>query len=107
VEVCALDGWNLEALARAIARAVGTLAPGSTEVVVARHRRALAAARTHLREAIEMAGGEAGGEEGGASDPAMVASALRGALDALGSISGAMTPDDVLGRIFASFCVGK
>lgn len=32
---------------------------------------------------------------------------LREALDALGSISGAVTTDDLLGRVFANFCIGK
>ncbi len=32
---------------------------------------------------------------------------LREALDALGSVSGAVTTDDLLGRVFANFCVGK
>jgi tRNA modification GTPase len=32
---------------------------------------------------------------------------MRSALDDLGSLAGDITPDDVLGRIFASFCVGK
>ena len=27
--------------------------------------------------------------------------------DALGSVLGQVTPDDVLGRVFASFCIGK
>ena len=32
---------------------------------------------------------------------------LREALNAIGSILGDVTPDDVLGRIFAAFCIGK
>ncbi len=32
---------------------------------------------------------------------------MRAALDELGALAGEMTPDDVLGRIFATFCVGK
>lgn len=37
----------------------------------------------------------------------LVAQSLRSALDRLGAVSGEQTPDDVLGRIFSSFCVGK
>lgn len=37
----------------------------------------------------------------------LLAADLRAALDALGAISGVVTPDDVLGRIFAGFCIGK
>lgn len=32
---------------------------------------------------------------------------LEDALDSLGEVTGAVTPDDVLGTIFANFCVGK
>jgi len=32
---------------------------------------------------------------------------LREALDALGSVCGSVTTDDLLGRIFSSFCIGK
>jgi tRNA modification GTPase len=37
----------------------------------------------------------------------VVALDLRDALDALGAVVGRLTPDDLLGRIFASFCIGK
>lgn len=37
----------------------------------------------------------------------VVALELREGLDALGGILGQMTPDDILGRVFASFCIGK
>ncbi len=39
--------------------------------------------------------------------PELLAADLRHALDLLGEISGAISPDDVLGRIFSSFCIGK
>lgn len=39
--------------------------------------------------------------------PELVAASLRTALDRLGEIAGAIPPDDVLGRLFARFCVGK
>ncbi len=37
----------------------------------------------------------------------LLAQELREAHDALGSILGKMTPDDLLGEIFGSFCIGK
>lgn len=37
----------------------------------------------------------------------LIAVELRDGLDALGRVLGAVTPDDLLGRIFASFCIGK
>ena len=37
----------------------------------------------------------------------MIASAMRAALNQLAALAGDITPDEVLGRVFASFCVGK
>lgn len=37
----------------------------------------------------------------------LLAEDLRMAQQALGEITGALTPDDLLGRIFSSFCIGK
>jgi tRNA modification GTPase len=39
--------------------------------------------------------------------PELVAASLRTALDRLGEVAGAIPPDDVLGRLFAGFCIGK
>jgi len=36
-----------------------------------------------------------------------IAGAMRAALDELAALGGRMTPDDVIGRVFATFCVGK
>ena len=41
------------------------------------------------------------------ADDASAAEELRLAHDALGEITGRMTADDLLGRIFSSFCIGK
>ncbi len=103
LSVCALDGANLGALARAIADAAfSTDSPRGD--LVPRHALAVAKsidALTHARDAAQ------------ASDPSrldnaeLIADALRAALDALGEVVGDISPDDVLGRIFSSFCVGK
>ena len=37
----------------------------------------------------------------------LLAEDLRQAQEALGEITGAMTPDELLGEIFGSFCIGK
>jgi tRNA modification GTPase len=37
----------------------------------------------------------------------LVAEELRGAQQALGEITGDFSSDDLLGRIFSSFCIGK
>jgi tRNA modification GTPase len=36
-----------------------------------------------------------------------MAEELRQAQDTLGQITGRFTPDDLLGEIFSSFCIGK
>jgi tRNA modification GTPase len=36
-----------------------------------------------------------------------VAADLRSASDALGEITGAITTDEILNRIFSEFCIGK
>ena len=41
------------------------------------------------------------------ASPEFLSLDLRGALDALGEITGETTPDDILERIFSSFCIGK
>jgi tRNA modification GTPase len=40
-------------------------------------------------------------------DAAAAATHLRAAVGALDDLIGVVTPDDVLDRLFASFCVGK
>lgn len=63
-----------------------------------RHLDAIARAQGHCAEAgqqLQRKRGELAAEE------------LRLAQQAMGEITGAFTPDDLLGRIFASFCIGK
>lgn len=96
VRVCALDGYQLDTLRRAIADHAFAR---STRSVPARHRAAFAVAIPAIDRAIELTETHPEAE--------LIASALRDALDALGSLTGEITPDDVIGRVFASFCVGK
>jgi tRNA modification GTPase len=58
-----------------------------------------------LTEAIELA--ERSRSKRALVDPELVASAMRAALDDLAALAGDITPDEVLGRVFATFCVGK
>lgn len=104
IEVSALDGFHLPSLRRAIADAAwGGGSGGVKSGVLPRHRRALRTA------AIEFRGIEAELPENGRNiaEPELIAGRLRGALDCLGELTGRMTPDDVIGRVFATFCVGK
>lgn len=101
--VCALDGTGLPALRRAIADAMSG-AEGSEELlVVPRHRTSLREASRNL--AVALGGFDAAQRQ--LQAPEVVADALRGALDRMGELIGQISPDDVLGRIFRTFCVGK
>jgi tRNA modification GTPase len=64
-----------------------------------RHRVALAHARDEVRAF--------GAARAAGLDAAVAASHLRAAVTALEDVIGLVTPDDVLDRVFASFCVGK
>jgi len=77
------------------------LAVGDVEPVVtrARHRAALERALAEV-EAFHVA------RERGV-DAAAAATHLHAAVGALDDLIGAVTPDDVLNRVFATFCVGK
>lgn len=74
---------------------------GDVQILVTRerHRSALKLA---LREVAEFRAGW-----GGALDSAVTATHLRAAVSALDDVIGLVTTEDVLDRVFASFCVGK
>jgi len=101
--VSAVTGAGLADLKAELARvAFGKLiALGDVEPVVtrARHRQAL---ETALRELDLFKEARDGGVEAVAA-----ATHLRAATLALDALIGAVTPDDVLDRVFSSFCVGK
>jgi tRNA modification GTPase len=111
IPVCALDGWNLSVLCHAIADAAGV--GGSEGLAVARHASAMRSARVALARVV--AGVSADVDPRAApcvtphslAHPETIAESLREALDHLGSISGRITSDDILGKVFSSFCVGK
>jgi tRNA modification GTPase len=64
-----------------------------------RHLEALALARAHVEEAARQLSERRAGE--------LVAEELRGAQQALDTITGEFTTEDLLGRIFSGFCIGK
>ena len=101
--VSAVTGAGLPELRRRLAEvAFGQLlALGDVEPVVtrARHRAALE------RALAELDGFWAARQAG--VDAAAAATHLRAAITALDDLVGAVTPDDVLDRVFAAFCVGK
>lgn len=107
LRVSALTGEGLAALSAAIGAALGRSTPSLAGGLALRprHRAALAGACEHLHAAQERALGEP--PAGPWRSPEQTAASLRAALDALGTITGQTTPDEVLALVFARFCIGK
>lgn len=96
--VCAIDGWHIAALRRAIADATwGSSRDASCAGLLPRHRAAIAAAARVLADVEAAPDGE----------PALVAERLRDAATSIGELTGRISPDDVLARVFSTFCIGK
>jgi len=100
VDVCALDGFGLPALREAIADASLAAADATP-----RRRRALSGALAGVSEALRRLDEAASDRE--VIAPELIASALRESLDALGELAGGVAPDEIIARVFATFCVGK
>ena len=103
VGVSAVTGEGLDALRRAVAErvfadrvALADLEPALTR---ARHRTALERARGALAGALA--------QFRGSGDTVLVAHHVRQATTALDERVGAVDVEDILDRVFASFCVGK
>jgi len=103
VGVSVVTGTGLSELRRTLAEvAFGRLlALGDVEPVVTRARH-----RSALQRALEELDGFWSARETGV-DAAATATHLRAAVAALDDLIGAITPEDVLDRVFAAFCVGK
>ena len=103
LRVSAVTGDGLDALKGRLAEvAFGRLlALGDVEPVVTRARH-----RVALERALEELEAFWAAREGGV-DAAAAATHLRAAVGTLDDLIGVVTPDDVLDRVFASFCVGK
>ena len=106
IETSILHGKGIENLKSAISTEVlGSHEVGdsrtsvSTIVTNVRHYNALRQAKADLNCAIDSLCQQ--------QSPEFVALDLRGCLDQLGEIVGKTTNEDILGRIFSQFCVGK
>jgi tRNA modification GTPase len=102
VGMCCLDGRGLEELVEAVVGRTDLASLdrlGESVAVNERHRQCLAAARDYLEESRRSL------ERGDA--PELTAVELRAALAAMGEITGAGDAEEILDRIFASFCIGK
>jgi len=100
VRVSALQGSGIADLVVHLTSLMGYRGAHETAFIArARHLEALTRAGEALERARATLTESAAGE--------LVAEDLRAAHGALGEIVGYMTPDALLGRIFASFCIGK
>ena len=99
LEISAKTGSGLEILRSQLVSAIGDYAFEGTLVTNARHAHALRTAAKSLSIVSD------GLDRNIPSD--LLAEDLRAALAALGSITGEITTDEVLGEIFSKFCIGK
>jgi len=102
--VSAKTGHHIPELRAAIIRLLGDrniLGPYRI-VLNHRHREIFQEAKIALRRASQLFV-----RDPSRIHPELLAAELRHALDLLGQITGTISPDDVLGRIFSSFCIGK
>lgn len=100
VRVSAKTGDGLNLLEQLVIEELGLNESGGGEYSARqRHVDAVELAGRHIRR------GE--GELAGSGSGELLAEELRLAADALGEITGRMTSDELLGRIFSSFCIGK
>ena len=97
IGLSAKTGVGLDLLRAALLETTGWHATGEAVFLArARHIEALQRASQHLAQAEARSG-----------DAELLAEELRVAHEALGSILGRVTADDVLGEIFSRFCIGK
>ena len=99
IAVSARTGAALPALRSRMSELAFGRERGADLALNARHLRAITDAREALARARSIAEGAGAAE--------LLALELRSTLDALGNVLGQITPDDVLGRVFATFCIGK
>ena len=102
VKVSAKTGEGLDQLTAVIQSVCfkeGLEATPSVLVTRLRHKASLEQARRSIEEAMRSLERKESGE--------CVALDIRAALDALGEITGAVSTEDILDRIFQDFCIGK
>jgi tRNA modification GTPase len=98
--VSGVTGAGLDVLRSAVAARLGLVEADGELLVLERHRESLSSAASSLREAAALA-------RNAGNAPELVAARVREALSALGAITGETATEDLLDRIFATFCVGK
>jgi tRNA modification GTPase len=105
IAISVRTGLNLDSLRFALAEAIDTARQDASAGLLPRHHALAARAHESLTRAATAVANDP--PHGPPLDGELVAAEMRLALDALGELGGRVSPDEVLGRIFASFCVGK
>jgi tRNA modification GTPase len=106
--ISAKTGMGLPRLKRAILAKLGDRGVSIAAEKLAlqpRHELALKQATESIDDALRYVQPQA--DQHALDDLELIAGMLRFALDQLASLGGEMTPDDIIGRVFATFCVGK
>ncbi len=99
IRLSALTGCGIDELRGHLRQLVGYTGGEGTFMARRRHLDALQRAESAVAEGARCLEQQAAGE--------LLAEELRIAQQALGEITGEFTSDDLLGRIFSSFCIGK
>ena len=108
LSVSAVTGQGLDALRQRIAdslRGRAVALSGQMLALQPRHAEALG----HATEQLDLARGMLIDQRSAStlSDMELLSEPIRAALDHLGGLGGQVSPDEVIGRVFATFCVGK
>jgi len=100
VRLSARTGAGLDLLRQHLKQCMGFMAVEAGSISARRrHVEALARARRHVEAGAQHLRTRRAGE--------LLAEELRAALTALGEITGEFSSEDLLGRIFSTFCIGK
>ncbi|MCO5249209.1 MAG: tRNA uridine-5-carboxymethylaminomethyl(34) synthesis GTPase MnmE [Chitinophagales bacterium] len=100
ISISALQHINVDILKKHLIELSGTnVSPLDVTVSNVRHYEALRNAATALQNVLDGIDNELSLE--------LIAQDLRMAIYHIGSITGEVTPDDILGNIFSKFCIGK
>jgi len=102
VKVSLLNKSGMEKLKKEMGKTAankGTKSKESLIITNVRHKELLSNAADSLKKAIESIDKKMSEE--------FIALDIRGALDYIGSITGRVSTDDILNKIFSDFCIGK
>ncbi len=105
--VSTVTGQGMDDLRRSIVDRIGDRAVSVSAQMLAlqpRHESALRTALRHVDDARHLLAAPRGPA---VAESELVAASVRGALDEMAGLGGRLTPDDVIGRVFSKFCVGK